>query len=112
MSQQPAIDGPSVNVSDPRLSNLIAWGGSIAVALVVSGIVWVGSQLVGIRESLADMAATQREQSSSFSMQINDLKDEVHTLRDSNDRLSQKVASLEGKAERGFKQGKEPFRGD
>ncbi len=99
-------------VNDPRLSNLIAWGGSIAAVLIGSGIIWVGSQLVGIRESLADMAATQRAQSSSFAMQIDDLKEEVHTLRDSNDRLSQKVASLEGKAERGFKQGRDPFRGD
>jgi ubiquinone biosynthesis protein UbiJ len=95
---------------DPRLSKLIGWGGSIAAVLIGSGILWVGSQLVGIRESLASMATTQREQNSSMANQITDLKEEVRYLRQTNEVLSAKVASLEGKAMRSIGQGREPFR--
>lgn len=102
--------GASVTMHDPRLSQLIGWGGAIAATIIGAGVLWVGSQLVGIRESLASMATTQREQNSSMAGQISDLKGEVRYLRQTNESLSAKVASLEGKAERGFRQGKEPFR--
>lgn len=102
--------GGSVTMHDPRLSQLIGWGGGIAAVLIGSGVLWVGSQLVGIRESLASMATTQREQNSSMAGQITDLKAEVRYLRQSNEALSSKVASLEGKAMRSISQGREPFR--
>lgn len=103
-------DGAQISMHDPRLSKLIGWGGSIAAVLIGSGILWVGSQLVGIRESLASMATTQREQNSSMANQITDLKEEVRYLRQTNEVLSAKVASLEGKAMRSIGQGREPFR--
>lgn len=112
MTSTEPTGGASISVTDPRLSKLIGWGGGIAAVLIAAGTTWAGSQLVGIRESLASMATTQREQAASVAIQIADLKADVRALRGSNDYLTQKVASLEGKAERGFRAGKEPFRGD
>jgi ubiquinone biosynthesis protein UbiJ len=103
-------DGAQISIHDPRLSKLIGWGGSIAATLIGAGLLWVGSQLVGIRESLASMATTQREQNSSMANQITDLKAEVRYLRQTNEILSAKVASLEGKAMRSLGNGRDPFR--
>lgn len=101
--------GPTLNMHDPRLSKLIGVGGTIMAALIIGGVTWAGSQLVGIRESLASMAATQKLEAESVAMQIADLKTEMGRLRESNNYLIQKVASLEGKAERGLQQGKVLF---
>ncbi len=97
-------DGASMNVNDPRLNRLIGWGGSIAALLVGSGVIWVGSQLVGIKESLASMAATQREQTAAVVAQLNknDVRDDIQDGR--LNQLDREVSTLNGRNLRGHTQ--------
>jgi hypothetical protein len=97
-------DGASMNVSDPLLSRLIGWGGSIAAVIIGSGILWVGAQLVGIKESLASMAATQRASAEAIVAQLNknDLRDDLQDGRIN--QLDREVATINGRNLRGHQE--------
>lgn len=93
--------GGFIEMRDSRVSNGIAWAMGILAVCIGSAILWVGSTLVGIRESLATLAATSSAQTAAVVAQLNrnDLRDESQEARLNN--IDGRVYTLEGRNLRG-----------
>jgi hypothetical protein len=93
--------GGSISSHDPRFSHARDWAMGILAVLIGAAIIWFGSTLVSIKESLATLAATSSAQTAAIVAQLNknDSRDDAQDARVNG--IDGRVYTLEGRNLRG-----------
>lgn len=100
--------GSVTDIQDPRVSAALNWVWTVLGSLALLIGVGMYNKLANMNDTLLVAVSKLETQGN----QINDLRAEMGEIRKENASLRTQIAVLEGKAERGFRQGKEPFRAD
>lgn len=103
MPQTQGQQGASVHMDarDSRMSVLVKILLSVGSTLIAGILIWVGTTLVGIKESLAALAATSQVQTQTLIARLdkNDARDDAQDARINT--VDGRVYTLEGRALRG-----------
>ena len=93
--------GASIRMEDSRFTHLIGWSALAVGGLFVTFLIWIGSTLVGIKESMASMAATMGEQAKALAARV-DRNDQLDERQEQHiNYVDGRVYTLEGRNLRG-----------